>query len=1031
MRLVQHTKLFFKEGKSDKTYEIDLCQVGEGEFLVNFRYGRRGDKLKEGTKTVFPVSEQEAQKIYDKLVLSKTNKGYAAEGQAASISQESNAEGREDKILAYLAQAAKGKALDTTWPLSRIIWRAGELQLDKALDALLEIKPTALMDEYVLLWALARLKKSEASIQKVRHIYGVTPHEQNKKLAHLILFLYGTAEEKESIHAQLMALIPSVMHTLVKEKKWLELKERLEEYLFQLKTKQNDYLESLYLLALTEKELLEQVVAPVLLQIPFIPNYFKHVRFVFKVSEMIEEPVAYAIIAKKFEAERAYYNKASWGNYAYTAGEYFEDVYKELKKKDAKLAYSKSTKLYFQKRVNRWLDRMIDTSRTAYTRTATEVLLTYSEQDNTGTRQHANYAYNQATRRYDYITLHLPAYHQYYLFNRILYSHSEYIVYNQTHSFWQYKDQNAIGQNSETRTEAAPHLWDQDGDSLVRLMMYSHCEPVQRFAIKAFKENPQKESLQNISLILSLLAKPFDVSVAYGMTLATEIYDSQNPQKELLIALIHSSLKQAQTLGLQWFADHQQDLLKDFSFGCALLFSPSEHVQLQLRNSLSTYDWGADQKEKLALQLLEGLSLESTTALADEALKRILDTINYLFGTTLQQVEVTPLLTLVKAQRVALQLFACQVLATHQSSVDDLPEDLFTSLIISETSDLRQMGVKLFAKLSPSILESKKEIIANFCISSYTEVRTEAIPIVEKLAQRDRAFAESLMLFFLPVFYQKEKHEGLHHDLLLLFKQAFSTVFSVINSKQLWKLISANSISANELGYEVLCLQDSSTLDIKQIISLASHELLALRQFSWSFYRNNVARIKYELSQAVKITDASWQDSRDFAFAFFTEQIKEEWTAEILISLCDSNLLEVQQYGKKMITTHFQKEDGIEYMLKLSQHPNTEIQLFVSNYLDTYASNQFERIKALDYYFTSVLSQVNKGRVSKERVYHFIRKESAQSEEIACWFIALLNRISLTIAIKDKAHCIQLLLELKMKYSHLETVVEINEIPTR
>ena len=77
------------------------------------------------------------------------------------------------------------------------------------------------------------------------------------------------------------------------------------------------------------------------------------------------------------------------------------------------------------------------------------------------------------------------------------------------------------------------------------------------------------------------------------------------------------------------------------------------------------------------------------------------------------------------------------------------------------------------------------------------------------------------------------------------------------------------------------------------------------------------------------------------------------------------------------------------------------------------------------------MSQVNKGRVSKERVFSFIRKESAQNEEVARWFIALLNRISLTIAIKDKAHCIQLLLELKMKYKDLETVVEINEIPTR
>jgi predicted DNA-binding WGR domain protein len=74
LKLVRQAKLFFQEGTSDKVYEIDLCESGDG-FLVNFRYGRRGASLKEGTKTIFPVPLAEAEKVFAALEQEKRKKG--------------------------------------------------------------------------------------------------------------------------------------------------------------------------------------------------------------------------------------------------------------------------------------------------------------------------------------------------------------------------------------------------------------------------------------------------------------------------------------------------------------------------------------------------------------------------------------------------------------------------------------------------------------------------------------------------------------------------------------------------------------------------------------------------------------------------------------------------------------------------------------------------------------------------------------------------------------------------------------------
>jgi len=68
--------LYFREGSSNKVYQVSLEPAGEG-YLVNFAYGRRGSTLSTGTKTNSPVGYDEAKSIYDKLVREKTAKGYA------------------------------------------------------------------------------------------------------------------------------------------------------------------------------------------------------------------------------------------------------------------------------------------------------------------------------------------------------------------------------------------------------------------------------------------------------------------------------------------------------------------------------------------------------------------------------------------------------------------------------------------------------------------------------------------------------------------------------------------------------------------------------------------------------------------------------------------------------------------------------------------------------------------------------------------------------------------------------------------
>ena len=77
--------LWFKEGASDKVYNAAVEEV-TGGFVVKFEYGRRGATLTVGTKTQTPVTQDEAIKVYNKLILSKTAKGYKPTGSGDGLS---------------------------------------------------------------------------------------------------------------------------------------------------------------------------------------------------------------------------------------------------------------------------------------------------------------------------------------------------------------------------------------------------------------------------------------------------------------------------------------------------------------------------------------------------------------------------------------------------------------------------------------------------------------------------------------------------------------------------------------------------------------------------------------------------------------------------------------------------------------------------------------------------------------------------------------------------------------------------------
>ncbi len=72
MALVEKVCLYYREGTSDKGYEIHLTQEEDG-FCVTGYNGRRGTKLAAQPKTLKPVPLRTARYVFDNLEAAKLN----------------------------------------------------------------------------------------------------------------------------------------------------------------------------------------------------------------------------------------------------------------------------------------------------------------------------------------------------------------------------------------------------------------------------------------------------------------------------------------------------------------------------------------------------------------------------------------------------------------------------------------------------------------------------------------------------------------------------------------------------------------------------------------------------------------------------------------------------------------------------------------------------------------------------------------------------------------------------------------------
>ena len=336
------------------------------------------------------------------------------------------------------------------------------------------------------------------------------------------------------------------------------------------------------------------------------------------------------------------------------------------------------------------------------------------------------------------------------------------------------------------------------------------------------------------------------------------------------------------------------------------------------------------------------------------------------------------------------------------------------------------------------ILLDRIELIIAFITHELSEIRMAIRSTIRRLAAEHPTLTTGLVDRLIAILLAPEQYEGLHTFISQILQTDLPNWMVATSIETTWTLLKATTTASQELAGKILqanSLRWAQTLDTEKIAELSHHEILAVRESSWQMLEQILDRLRQqagELLAATMVMASKWEDSRQFGFKLFGETLTPaELTPAIVISICDSNREDVRKFGRDLVGKCFKQQDGLEYLLKFSEHPTTDMQLFASQYLEDYAAGNLERLQELMPYFTRVLAQVNRARVAKQRIFAFLNSEAIKTEAAAKIVIEILTRQSAAIAIGEKARALETLLKIHQLYPQLSVPILIKPLPMK
>lgn len=1032
MQVVRSARLWMKEGNSDKVYEVDLVDLERGDsdtrYLVNFRYGRRGKSLRDGTKTPSPVIRATADKLFDSVVVSKINGGYRrsdSDAPAPAAPDNRDTDGRDAELLKKLAICARGGWADTE--RDRLFWRLGVIRLTAAYPQLAAFaeKIGPANASYSLVYALARCGGTGAvdllrgcadvNVSLVTRDYAAYALASDlmgaQRLPPLMsLPRTSDAAAARDIEAALeagngAALLQALLAASVAQPGFA-----------------NQYLFALAHHALADATARKALLAAVQAMTPR-PPFVQVLRRLFKYADLTDDGPLFAATARQFElATPMYYRGRVYKDRVWVPGSRQALKLSEEQRSSApRIALSDQTLLYFKRRAWRMLRKRAELGQDAFTAMASELLLAFTDAD--GSKPVAWTGYVSVDGRYQSLPHATEALSRIWSVSHLLYGAAESSRFNDKNLTHRH-----VGERkSAAREDAFPALWDAQPQRLLRIATLARNHAAARFAVEALRQGPPRPDAMDVAAIGGLLASPYPEVTALATAIARRLIEAGKADAALIAALLAASAEDMRELAIRAIDDRADWPWADASLAVVALTSPHDHVQARTRHWLRDRAPSREQRARATEAFAAWLAqlpaeLDDTQRAGLAAATALLPQLWPEHDCPLQP-ELIESLTGHSSPEV--QAASIQLIAVTPTRPGDLPAAFWQAILQAEAPAIRAASMSLLARLDDHALADHRDGIILAATGAHAGLRAAARPLVARLAATDESLAIRLRDMLMAFLFRAEPAEGHAADMVTLFTTALPQAATAVDDGTLWRLLQARAAGARMLGAKLLESRDAQRFSIRQLARLGNHPFVAVRRFVLDAFAADEARFRADPQNAVLLVESEWEDVRTTAVDRLTAWPGDALPASALAVMADSTVPAVQDGARLLLRRSLAEGDIAEVLGRVLEHPSGSFHLFVTELITTDALSDAAIFAKFMTQARIILMQINRGRIAKDRIFAALRNEALAHRDRATDIAQLLHDFTLSVTLRDKAPALIILRDIARAWPDLALPVTV------
>jgi cellulose synthase operon protein C len=1043
VKIIRTLKLWFREGTSDRVYEVDFVDTEasdtDARYLVNVRHGKRGRILKEAAKTRTAVSLSEAEKLFDSVVVAKINEGYRQTDEPPVRQDVPAANGRDAVLLARLeacvAHPAPEKERD------RLFWRLGEVRLAGASSLLLQLAPKIGLPRvsYSLVWALARCTGGAAAdVLKAIATEAREPLVRALATFALISPLMGDAQ----ITPQPMETLPdSIAHAIsgdfgdISPDPDLALPEAKRNASTILHLRRLDALHDAFTgfaqreplrasLILVELYRLSQadvalhaLLAGLVRYLPVRPPFVPGLRRLFKYAEMLDDGAMFGAVAQRFDMAQPMYR---WKHQASTAEPFISYVaelappsrfyYQPLTHltgaPDAVTAMSENTIKYFKRRIWRALRKRGELGQQSFLQLATGYLLAFKDADEVNSTSTTGMILGPLSNAWGVANL--------------LYHHCDYAFLSPNLTYSLTTTRSELTEQGE----AFPDLWAAHPEYALRLAMKSQCKVSASFAVRILQRQPSFLRNLNAEVLEQLLSSPYAPVVRLAMDEARTRLSHGKSDINLIAALLVCPLSEAREMAIAQIERETSWPWKSPRIAFIAVTSSHEDVCAAALKWCSERRLSRKAGESLAPQLANWL----LTAPDSPRIRHLRTCLPHLWPK-----HDLPLPTDVIARLMAhiaheVRATGIEMLAYSPVDANALPEALWRQLFSSEAPEIVAAGLRLLARLNDEQLSERAAFVVSLVTAPTSEVRKAARPLLSRIAERFPELADDLARRLIDTLFQSALDDDYVEDTVTLFREALPTQFATLDANLIWRLLQAKAKGAQSLGAAAVATRVPSIYSVRQLARLGNHPHVAVRQWVMAAYDATPNRFAQEAADAVLLVESKWEDARAFATMYFDRWADNIWTPGVLAVIADSTRPEILAYARSVLRRTMKPGDASVQLIRLLEHPATSMHLLISEVLTADAARDETVFAKLLPLARIVMLQVHKGRVAKDRISAFLHTEALRDRDRAVAIAPIFVDLSLSAIERDRTRAVTALRDIETMWPGLTTMAPLKRV---